>query len=66
MVLRHKMGSKFLLDYHLPIKVCLSIITTQKRRYGKLNLSIRIIRNMSVITSLVVTHTYHVSAKTVS
>jgi hypothetical protein len=34
MLLRNKVGTKFLLYCHLPIKVSLSIIISQKRRYG--------------------------------
>jgi hypothetical protein len=56
MLLRNKVGTKFLLYYHLPVKVFLSIIMSQKRRYGKFNLSIRIIGNTIMITSTAQTY----------
>ena len=71
------MCTKLLLYYHLPIKVPLSIIMSQKGRYGKLNLSIRIIGYTILITLLVIvvvvvvvvvstTHTLCVAAKTMA
>ena len=69
MLLRYKVCTKFLLYCHLPIKVPLSIIISRKGRYGKLNLSIRVVGYMILITLLVVvvvstTHTLLVEAKT--
>ena len=68
MMLRHKVGTKLLFYCHLPIKIFLSIIMTQKRWYCELNLSIRIIGYTVIITLMVVdtTHTCRVAAKTLS
>jgi hypothetical protein len=66
MSFRYKVGSKFLFYRHLPIKISLSIIMTQKRRYRKFNLSIRVVRSSIVITLLAVWHTFCVLMKTVT
>ena len=60
---------KLLFYCHLPIKISLSIVMTQKRWYCELNLSIRIIGYMVIITLMVVvdtTHTCRVAMKTLS
>jgi hypothetical protein len=61
MLFRNKMGRKFLINSHLPILICFSIIQAVKGRNCKLNFNKRIIITVSVLliraTMKVTSHT---------